>query len=224
MSCRCYCTHGSMPFKVTDNGALNGTGLWMEIATNHELMRIICCHPCPCSSVPHFPLSWPHHLLCSDFTSLCRYVGLPRFLFPLPPLHRSPCMIWSGWVLVLFPCMMWSGWVLVLFPCMIQSSPALMYDINLRATYTTILSIRGVTIPIYLVSSATDSIRRCIVLFKLVPISTSDPKSEFLCQSNLQLRRTYRPPWTPCTPGISPTPSSPCITHTVIALVLWLST
>ena len=34
-----------------------------------------------------------------------------------------------------------------------------MYNINLRATHTTILSIRGVTIPIYLVSSATDSIR-----------------------------------------------------------------
>ena len=31
------------------------------------------------------------------------------------------------------------------------------YDINLRATHTTILSIRGVQIPIYLASSATDS-------------------------------------------------------------------
>ena len=60
-----------------------------------------------------------------------------------------------------------------------------MYNINLRATYTTICSIRGVTIPIYLVSSATDSIRRRVVLFKLVPIPTSDPKSEFLCQSSL---------------------------------------
>ena len=34
-----------------------------------------------------------------------------------------------------------------------------MYDINLRAMHTTILSIRGVTIPIDLVSSATDSIK-----------------------------------------------------------------
>ena len=33
------------------------------------------------------------------------------------------------------------------------------YDINLRATTTTILSTRGVTIPIDLVSSATDSIK-----------------------------------------------------------------
>ena len=69
-----------------------------------------------------------------------------------------------------------------------------MYDINLKAMSTTILSIRGVTIPIYLVSSTTDFIRRCVVLFKPVPVLTSDPKSEFLCQSSLQLRRTYRPP------------------------------
>ena len=45
----------------------------------------------------------------------------------------------------------------------------LLYDINLRATHTTILSIRGITIPIYLVSSTTDSIRRHVVLFKPVP-------------------------------------------------------
>ena len=57
-----------------------------------------------------------------------------------------------------------------------------MYDINLRATATTILSIRGVMIPIDLVSNATDSIRRSVVLFKPVTIPTSDPKSEFLCQ------------------------------------------
>ena len=37
--------------------------------------------------------------------------------------------------------------------------PKFMYDINLRATTTTILSTRGVTIPIDLVSSATDSIK-----------------------------------------------------------------
>ena len=60
-----------------------------------------------------------------------------------------------------------------------------MYDINLGATTTTTLSIRGVTIPINLVSSATDSIRRHVVLFKSVTIPTSDPKSEFSCQSSL---------------------------------------
>ena len=57
-----------------------------------------------------------------------------------------------------------------------------------------ILSTRGVQIPIDLVSSATDSIRQCIVLFKPVRIPTSDPKSEFLCQSSVLLRRTCRPP------------------------------
>ena len=51
--------------------------------------------------------------------------------------------------------------------------------------HTTILSTRGVTIPIYLVSSATDSIRSRVVLFKTVTIPTSDPKSEFLCQLSL---------------------------------------
>ena len=48
-----------------------------------------------------------------------------------------------------------------------------------------ILSIRGVMIPIYLVSSVMDSIRWSIVLFKPVMVLTSDPKSEFLCQSSL---------------------------------------
>ena len=50
--------------------------------------------------------------------------------------------------------------------------------------HTMILSTRGVQIPIDLVSSATDSIRQRVVLFKPVRIPTSDPKSEFLCQSS----------------------------------------
>ena len=64
----------------------------------------------------------------------------------------------------------------------IQSCGWFVYNIYLRATTTMILSIGGVTIPINLVSSAMDSIRRCVVLFKSVPISTSEPKPEFLCQ------------------------------------------
>ena len=77
---------------------------------------------------------------------------------------------------------------LVGLPCTIRSGSSFgscLYNINLRATHTTILRIRGVTIPIYLVSRATDSIRPCVVLFKTVTIPTSDPKSEFLCQSSL---------------------------------------
>ena len=41
---------------------------------------------------------------------------------------------------------------------MIRSGGSLVYDINLGATATTILSTRGVQIPIDLVSSATDSL------------------------------------------------------------------
>ena len=40
-----------------------------------------------------------------------------------------------------------------------------------------ILSIRGVTIPIYLVSSTMDSFKQHEVLFKPVPVPTSDVKS-----------------------------------------------
>ena len=54
-----------------------------------------------------------------------------------------------------------------------------LYDINLGATHTTIPSTRGVEIPI-----STDSIQRCVVVFKTVLVPTSDLKSEFLCQSS----------------------------------------
>ena len=56
-----------------------------------------------------------------------------------------------------------------------------------------ILSIRGVQIPIDLVSSATDSSRRSVVLFKTMSIPTSDPKSEFLCQSSLIAQNLQTP-------------------------------
>ena len=99
------------------------------------------------------------------------------FHFFFSSLHQSPCTIriWSE---------SYVQYNLVANFCMIQSRGWLLYNINLRATITTILGIRGVTIPITLVSSATDSIRWHVVLFKPVPILTSDPKSEFLCQSS----------------------------------------
>ena len=71
-----------------------------------------------------------------------------------------------------------------------------------------ILSTRGVMIPINLVSSAMDSIRRSVVLFKSVPVPTSDPKSEFLCQLSHCCAEPSDPLNPPCTPGISPMPSS----------------
>ena len=85
-------------------------------------------------------------------------------------------------------------------------------------------SIKGVMIPIDLVSSTTDSIRWSVVLFKPVLVPTSDPKSEFLCQSSSCCAEPADSPEPPCTPGISPTPSSPHITHTVTVLVLSQST
>ena len=78
-----------------------------------------------------------------------------------------------------------------------------MYNINLGATYTTILSIRGVKIPIYLVSSTTDSIKRHVVLFKTVTVLTSDPKSEFLCQLSFSCAEPADPPNTSYTWDIS---------------------
>ena len=90
-----------------------------------------------------------------------------------------------------------------------------LYDINLGATATTILRIRGVQIPIDLVSSTMDSYRRSVVLFKPMSVPTSDLKSEFLCQSSYIAQNIQIPPEPPRMPGISPTPSSPRITRTV---------
>ena len=108
-------------------------------------------------------------MLCSDFTSYADTLDCIVFSFFLSlPLHRSPCTIQSTSSL--------------LYDTISELS---MYDINLGATTTTIPRIRGVQIPIDLVSSTTDSFRWSVVLFKLVPVPTSDPKSEFLCQSSL---------------------------------------
>ena len=113
---------------------------------------------------------------------------------------------------------------LLAFLCTIWSFCFLLYDINLGATITTILRIRGVQIPIDLVSSATDSYRRSVVLFKPMLAPTSDLKSEFLYQLSL-LSTIFRPPLEPPrTPGISPTPPSPRITRTATVRVLSLST
>ena len=85
---------------------------------------------------------------------------------------------------------------LVALLCMIWSCGSFLYDINLGATATTILRIRGVQIPIDLVSSATDSYRRSVVLFKPMSIPTSDPKSEFLYQSSSLVHDLQTSPWT----------------------------
>ena len=118
--------------------------------------------------------------VCYDLIGLHllrRDIGLLSFLFRIPPIHWSPCTIQYNLVPKLVSSLYNMIWRLA---CIV-----LMYDINLGATTTTTLSIRGVTIPIDLVSSATDSIRWRVVLFKSVTIPTSDPKSEFLCQLSL---------------------------------------
>ena len=148
---------------------------------------------------------------------LCRNIGLLFFLSPLfpPPkpmyntdLVQNPCTIWSA------------GLRLVRYHLTVIS----LYDINLRATNTTTLSTRGVTIPIGFVSSTTDSIRQHVVLFKPVTVLDSDPKSEFLCKSSHSCAEPTDPPEPPRTPGISPMPSSPHIILTLIVQVLSQST
>ena len=154
-----------------------------------------------------------------------RYIGLHHF-FLLSPHTKAHvrynlvsllCTIWSR-LWFMYDTISW------FFRVRYQSLSHRYYNINLWATATTILSIRGVQIPIDLVSSATDSSRRSVVLFKTMSIPTSDPKSEFLCQSSFLAQNLQTPLESPCTPGISPTPSSPRITRTVIVRVLLLST
>ena len=113
---------------------------------------------------------------CYDWTSLIRsYVGLHHFFSHSPtpkPMYDT--------ILSLI-CVRYN---LESCLCTIQSCDSLLYDINLRATATTILRTRGVQIPIDLVSSATDSYGQSVVLFKPMSVPTSDPKSEFLYQSS----------------------------------------
>ena len=89
---------------------------------------------------------------------------------------------------------------------------SVLYNINLGATHTMILSIRGVQIPIDLVSSTMDSFRRRIVLFKSVQIVTSDLKSEFLCQSSPFAQKPQTPLNHLVCLGYLPRPQTPRIT------------
>ena len=118
-------------------------------------------------------------------------------------------------------------WLLRLSLCTIWSLAcgeySFLYDINLRATTTTILSIRGVTIPINLVSSATDSIRQSVVLFNLYQY---EPQTLSLssCVNRVSIAWNLQTPLNPPrTPGISPMPSQPRITHIAIVQALWQS-
>ena len=110
-------------------------------------------------------------LLCSDYTltQICQTASFPFSLTPHTVAHVQYDLTTSFDIL----CMIWSGDFIYWF----------LYNINLGAIHTMIPSTRGVEIHISLVSSATDSIQWCVVVFKTVTVPTSDLKSEFLCQS-----------------------------------------
>ena len=136
-----------------------------------------------------------------------RYIGLSHFFFLLSS-HQSP------------------GTIRICIKALYDTicRPLKVYNINLRAATIRTLSIRGVTIPIYLVSSTTDSIRQRVVLFKPVTILTSDPKSEFLCQSSLCCAEPADPLNHLVRLGYLPCPQTPCIIHTITVQVLSQST
>ena len=126
------------------------------------------------------------HMLWFDWTSLTLQTPWTAlFLFPTSPFieaHvRCDLVTYVRYNTILFASRSFLLYDMIW--CLTCIVPV--YDINLGATTTTILSIRGVTIPIDLVSSATDSIKWHVVLFKPVMVPTSDPKSEVLCLSSL---------------------------------------
>ena len=143
-----------------------------------------------------------HHDVGMGRSSLCKIIeptvtiGLHSYAdtsdcivsFLTPP-HRSPCTIRYDLVVLTYV-----RYDLESRLCTIQSLSSFLYDINLGATTTTIPRIRGAQIPIDLVSSATDSYRRSVVLFKPMSVPTSDPKSEFLYQSSSTVRSLQTSP------------------------------
>ena len=147
-------------------------------------------------------------MLCFNQTSHTSQIHGTAFFLLLSSFHWSPCTIWSD-----------------NFDHVQYNLTTLMvYNINLGATNTTLLSTRGVIIPICFISSTTHSLRRRIVLFKPVTVPTSDPKSEFLCQSSSIMQNLQTPPEPPSMPGIAPTPLSSRITLTPTNQVLSQST
>ena len=140
---------------------------WQQYNSNNSI---------PSSSSDDDNSEFSSHEQCYSWTSLIRrYIGLHRFFSHSPtpkPMYDT------------ISCVSCVRYDLESHLSTIRSLGSFLYDINLGATATTILRIRGVQIPIDLVSSATDSYRRSVVLFKLMSVPTSDLKSEFLCQSS----------------------------------------
>ena len=108
----------------------------------------------------------PNPMLC--FLSLRptthRYIGLSSFFSP-PSFPQAPVLLRFNLAdtissYCLMPC------TISIWYCDIIL-PILLYDTHLRATHTTTGSIGGVQIPIYLVSSTTDSLWQSAVVLKL---------------------------------------------------------
>ena len=131
------------------------------------LMTFYFCYCFYCSIRVYSQACWVACSLKLDFFYVTfglhchrRYIGLPYFLSHYS-LHWSPCTIQIS-LKLMYDTDLVTVWVWY------DLGLSLLYNIYLRATTTTILSIWGVTIPIDLVSSATDSIWWSVVLFKLV--------------------------------------------------------
>ena len=112
-----------------------------------KYLHVLCSYQEKCPSVTFsFSFCPTTHTDMSD----CLLSFLPH------PLPRAPVLLQFNLAdTILSSCLM---------PCMISIwccdmiLPALLYDIHLRATHMTTSSIGGVQIPIYLVSSTTDSL------------------------------------------------------------------
>ena len=104
---------------------------------------------------------------CYLFLSTLLHADTSDCLFPLSPiLSQRACVLLQFNLTVtissyhLMPCT-------ICIWCCDTILPIPMYDTHLRATHTTTSSTRGVQIPIYLVSSTTDSLWWSTVVFKL---------------------------------------------------------
>ena len=85
------------------------------------------------------------------------------FLSPLPHPLTGPLYFYD---------LIWLTRFHLVASCLVRCASdvvirSLMYDTYLRATHMTTSSIRGVQIPIYLVSDATDSLQRSVAVLKL---------------------------------------------------------
>ena len=102
---------------------------------------------------------------CVTFSSLPYYTQIHRTaFFPLSPILSQG--------LLYFYDLIWLTRSYLVASCLVRYSSdvvirSLMYDTHLRATHTTTSSIRGVQIPIYLVSDATDSLQRSVAVLKM---------------------------------------------------------